>query len=137
MEEFTSIIVVREEFYPDTTIGRLYLDGKFTCYTLEDAIRPAWLKIQDRTAIPSGHYIVKNTFSPKFKRITPEIFNVPNFFAIRIHGGNTHEDTSGCILVAHNKGDKKIWGTAESVITTYLEHKTIPTMITIVEKRGN
>lgn len=133
-QEFTSILVIREEYYPDTTIGKMYVDGCFFSYTLEDAVRPEWLKISDKTAIPAGHYIVKCTPSPKFKRITPEIFNVPNFFAIRIHGGNTHEDTSGCILIADNKGDKKIWGSAEQKLTTFLQTKTIPTMITIVNK---
>ena len=32
----------------------------------------------------------------------PEVLNVKGFAGIRIHGGNTHENTEGCILVAKN-----------------------------------
>lgn len=88
-------------FKGDTyTIGKLYIDGKYFCDTLEDAIRP--FKIKNITAIPEGTYKVKITYSNRFKRLMLILLNVPNFEGIRIHSGNTDADTSGCILVGYN-----------------------------------
>jgi hypothetical protein len=41
--------------------------------------------------------------SIRFKKVLPEILNVPYFTGIRIHAGNTTEDTEGCIIVGKNK----------------------------------
>ena len=98
------------------TTGRLFADGEFICYTLEDEVREIrnkqvtdW-KIYGSTAIPRGCYEVKLTLSPKFKRILPELFNVPGFTAIRGHSGNRIEDTEGCILFGMNDGnDRDAW----------------------------
>lgn len=85
----------------DYTIGKMYVDGVYFCDTLEDTVRDS--KIAGITAIPSGVYRVELTYSPKFKRDLPLICDVPHFTGIRIHRGNTPEDTSGCILVGENK----------------------------------
>ena len=88
---------------PDYTIGKLYLDGHYLCDTLEDTVRPAGTKIAGKTAIPAGTYKVKKTMSPRFKKILPEILNVPGFAGVRIHSGNTAADTEGCLLLGLNK----------------------------------
>lgn len=80
-----------------STIGELYVDGKFECYTLEDKERD--VKIKSETAIPKGTYIVGITLSNRFKKLLPILINVPNFEGVRIHSGNTNHDTEGCILV--------------------------------------
>jgi hypothetical protein len=47
--------------------------------------------------------------SPRFKKILPEILNVPNFTGIRIHCGNSSANSSGCILVGTWDGEKEDW----------------------------
>lgn len=64
---------------------------------MEDKIRT--VKIKHQTCIPSGTYKIVMTLSQRFKTILPLLLNVPNFEGIRIHAGNTTEDTSGCLLV--------------------------------------
>jgi len=90
----------------DYTIGKLYIDGVYFCDTLEDAVRP--VKIKHETAIPEGTYQVVITMSARFKKLMPLLLNVPNFDGIRIHSGNTKEDTSGCLLVGENKERGKV-----------------------------
>ena len=86
-------------FEDDTTIGVLRLDGKFQCFTLEDKIRE--IKIAGKTAIPKGNYKVILSMSNRFQKVLPLIMDVPNFAGVRIHSGNTHADTEGCILVGN------------------------------------
>ena len=58
-------------------------------------------------AIPEGRYSVVITWSPKFKMWLPVLLGGPDFNhlfkGIRIHMGNTAEDTAGCILVGRNQ----------------------------------
>lgn len=98
---------------PDYTIGKLYVDGAYFCDTLEDTDRCMRsdmplselkeIKVAGCTAIPTGKYCVYLTKSPRFGRVLPLIYDVPAFSGIRIHSGNTHSDTQGCILVGQNK----------------------------------
>ena len=91
------------------TIGELYVDGEHIADTLEDRVRPEGEKVYGKTAISEGTYEVKLTYSPRFKKILPEILNVPNFSGIRIHTGNSSKDTEGCILVGTWDGEKEDW----------------------------
>lgn len=91
------ITVKRFEFKPTYTIGKLYVNGIYECYTLEDAVRDK--KIQDVTAIPTGKYKLVIDASTRFRKDMPHILNVPNFTGVRIHAGNTSKDTEGCILL--------------------------------------
>jgi hypothetical protein len=94
------ISVVREQYRPGCTIGRMFLDGIFECFTLEDGIRTN--KVYGETAIPAGSYSVVVNYSPRFKMSLPLLRNVPKFEGIRIHPGNTAANTLGCILVGRN-----------------------------------
>lgn len=93
------------------TIGELYIEGEYYCDTLEDTVREE--KIAGKTAIPYGKYEVIVNRSPRFKRDLPLLLDVPNFEGIRIHRGNTDEDTSGCILVGENKVVGKVINSTE------------------------
>lgn len=94
----------RFDFTEARTIGALAIvGGAFTCYTLEDPVRPPGVKIPGRTAIPFGRYRVRLTRSERFQRVLPLLEDVPGFTGIRIHAGNTAADTAGCILVGQRR----------------------------------
>lgn len=111
------------------TIGGLYLDGEFFCFTLEDPVRPT--KIQGETAIPEGTYDVILSRSPRFQRFMPEILGVPGFEGIRIHVGNTPEDTEGCILVGFATGREQIMESGAAFRALMNELPTTGARITI------
>ena len=96
------------------TIGRLFIDCKYFCDTLEDKVRDLSkeAKVKGQTAIPTGCYKVFLTYSPRFKRILPLLDNVPQFTGVRIHRGNTAKDTEGCILVGYNREVGKVLDSA-------------------------
>ena len=95
------------------TIGKMYIDGQYLCDTVEDCDRGlkqsmtsqqiAVQKVYGKTAIPTGRYKVTLTFSNKFKRVLPLVNDVIGFLGIRIHAGNTADDSLGCIIVGENK----------------------------------
>ena len=111
-------------WYADTyTIGKLYIDGVYFADTLEDKNRDVdkngifnngEKKVYGKTCIPFGTYKVILSMSSKFKKILPLLLNVPQFDGIRIHSGNTAEDSSGCILVGINDIEGRI---SKSTIT--------------------
>jgi len=125
----------------DYTIGRLSLDGRFLCYTLEDKVREvigesvsSW-KVQDKTAIPKGVYPVIITMSARFKIRLPLLMNVPGFSGVRIHTGNSSKDTEGCILVGSTWDGSSGWigssKVAFSLLFPILEQAKEPITITI------
>ena len=109
------------------TIGKLYLSplGESERGYLCDTLEPPCMEMKvDRTveevlanrdllkaikpcAIPEGEYLVQMTYSPKYRRQLPLITGDRRFNSlwqgIRIHSGNTAQDTQGCILVGENK----------------------------------
>lgn len=103
---------------PDYTIGKLYVDGVYFCDTIEDTDRGLYQtmplneikakKKQDITAIPYGKYNVVLSMSPRFRKILPEILNVPGFAGVRIHSGNTQYDSSGCLILGKNTVKGKV-----------------------------
>jgi len=117
-----NLIVERKYKKADYTIGRLWVNGISFCDTLEDTDRGLsddmditellFKKVYGKTAIPSGTYIVKLTYSPKFysrswgakyRGLVPEIFNVKAYSGVRIHPANKAEEILGCIAIGVNK----------------------------------
>lgn len=99
------ITIQRTVFTDKSTIGRLLIDGRFFCYTLEDKDRyleDGGEKVYGETAIPRGVYDLKiRKDSPKYGEI-PWLQNVPQFEWVYIHWGNKPEHTEGCILVGED-----------------------------------
>jgi hypothetical protein len=79
------------------TMGKLIVNGEQFCDTLENT----------KKIIPTGSYKIVLIWSNKFRRVLPELVNVPSRMAIMIHRGNSSKDTQGCILVGIN--DKAGW----------------------------
>lgn len=106
------------------TIGRLHIDGAFACATLEDEVREidgqpvsTW-KIKGKTAIPQGVYRVSLEYSPTFGADTLTIHDVPGFTGIRMHAGNTADDTEGCPLLGMQATETSlIGGTSRPAVT--------------------
>jgi hypothetical protein len=92
-----NLVLKRIELGDTYTIGKLYIDDVFECYTLEDKVRDA--KVRNETAIPYGTYPVCIDYSNRFQKDMPHVLDVPEFSGIRIHSGNTDKDTEGCILL--------------------------------------
>jgi hypothetical protein len=99
-----------------SVIGRLTVDGRMLCFTLEDKDRGltqemdsdelTLTKVPGQTAIPYGTYLVTIDDSARFKRPMPHILDVPGFAGVRIHPGNTDVETEGCVLLgSHVQGD--------------------------------
>lgn len=119
----------REPSIEGCTIGRLYVDGMFECWTLEDVVRP--VKIAGQTAIPAGHYTVTMTKSRRFQRVLPLVNAVPGFEGIRMHAGNTAADTEGCILVGRERNGAKALISSRAALESLLPRLVAQSHITI------
>lgn len=140
---------------PKYTIGRLYVDGKYLCDSIEDTDRKLTqdmplsdikkIKVQNETAIPTGTYNVTiNIISPKFSKKSfyiknadggrvPRILNVKGFDGILIHCGQDQNSSSGCIIVGENKVVGKVVNSQDTFIKLYkiLKNSTTPIQLTI------
>ena len=83
------IKLIRNQPQGKALFGQLYVDGEYFCDTLENT----------DYAIPSGFYRLRVTMSPRFRIYLPLLDGVIGRSGIRIHAGNTIQDTEGCILV--------------------------------------
>ena len=83
------IRLIRNEAKGNAITGRLVIDGRWFCNTLE----------RKGVEIPALCYHVAVTQSPRFKRLLPIVQNVPQRSGIRIHRGSKSEHSSGCVLV--------------------------------------
>lgn len=110
------------------TIGKLYIDDAYFCDTLEDTVRDTnksgkfdngEQKVKGKTAIPYGTYEIKWTYSPRFKKYTPQLMNVPSFEGIRVHAGNTSADTEGCLILGENKQVGKVLNSRATINKFY------------------
>jgi len=112
------LVVIRNTFTEISSIGDLLIDNEYFCHTLEDAVRET--KIPGQTAIPYGSYNVITNYSNRFKRIMPLIENVPGFEGVRLHNGNTSDQTEGCLLLGFKKA-KDFVGQSKLAFAAFME----------------
>lgn len=133
--------IARRETY---TIGRIYVDGKYVCDSVEDKDRglsqslPVSVNIAKKrkgmTAIPTGRYrVTLEVQSPKYSKFKsyewckgylPRLINVPAFDGILIHAGNSAADSAGCLLVGENRVVGKVLNSMITLKKLYAILKT-------------
>lgn len=100
------MILIRTQKNGNAITGELYFGDRLICCTLERADK----------LIPRGLYKVEVNKSPRFSQsrgetvYLPLLYNkdVPATRGIRIHAGNTIDDTAGCVLVGEPLGSEKL-----------------------------
>lgn len=91
--------LVREPHVNGAIPGVLYKDGHFYCYTLET----------EKNFIDSGTFELKPQWWERKQRWVVKI-DAPGHTAIYMHGGNTKNDSSGCVLCAqYRTSEDTIW----------------------------
>lgn len=124
------LVVKRFADNGDTTLGILYINGIFECFTVEDEERES--KVRGETRIPEGLYDISlrteggyhSKYTTKYGSMHHGmlcIHNAPNwkivnagmeFQYILIHTGNTDEHTMGCLLVNDAVSGKTFTGSS-------------------------
>lgn len=114
----------------DTTLGILYVNGIFNCFTVEDEERA--VKVQGETRIPNGIYKVglrkeggyHTKYAAQYGSMHKGMLCIYNaagwkiekdgmsFQYILIHTGNTDEHTMGCLLVNDAVSGKTFTGSS-------------------------
>jgi hypothetical protein len=125
MEKIFLILTERYHYTAQTSLGRMSFlyDSTFVTNppqpikqyfgnTLEDTCRPGNIKVWGETALPGGlecdvslyedaHYgktIIFHTEPDKDTILAPPL----KWTTCLAHGGQTHKDTAGCVIVAEN-----------------------------------
>lgn len=118
------IRLIRNEAKGNAITGRLVIDGRWYCNTLE----------RKGVEIPALCYHVAVTMSPKFKRLLPLVCGVPQTVGdkakgdkamrqgIRIHRGSKPEHSSGCVLVSDRVTEDKL---TQIILKAQQEHEEI------------
>ena len=127
------IRLIRNEAKGNAITGRLVIDGRWYCNTLE----------RKGVEIPALCYHVAVTMSPKFKRLLPLVTGVPRTpqsgygtatpigrangamgyrQGIRFHVGTKPDHSSGCILVPNRATEDKL---TQIILKAQKEHEEI------------
>ncbi len=120
------LLTIIRTYNTEQTDGRLYIDGKLFCSTIEPprgfrstppanpVEKTAYLASVSKAeqkqpcCIPEGWYRVEVTHSPRFERPMPLLQMVPGFSGIRIHAGLSVRNTTGCICVGYRDTEERL-----------------------------
>lgn len=103
-----NLLLKRPITLDDRTIGCLFIENDFECFTLEDGYNEE--KVYGETRIPAGKYQIllrtegsthesyKRRFGTDWHQGTLHLQDVPGYKWILIHIGNRPGDTLGCLL---------------------------------------
>ena len=94
-----NLLLIRDTFTEESTIGELFINGERLCDTLE---RPYFNNQRNISCIPEGVYPVRlrlprESATRDYMHLL--VKDVKDRDYILFHIGNTAKDTSGCILV--------------------------------------
>ena len=106
------IKLYRNEPQGSAITGRLVIDGRWFCNTLE----------RKGYQILALFYPIKVTHSPRFKRLLPLVTDVPQRSGIRFHVGTKPEHSTGCILVPNRAVEKEL---TDLILKAQNEHEEI------------
>ena len=101
--------LIRDKDTGNETLGRLYAEGEFLCYTIE---RP-WLNNERRVScIPTGTYTLTTKeygrFYEKYKLPIPILGGTEPRSEILIHPANYARELAGCIGVGNLQTDVSV-----------------------------
>lgn len=99
-EQVTEVVLQRIDRYAGGTIGKLFVDGRFACFTVE---LPWKGNRQNVSCIPAGEYDLKWCQSRRFGRCL-EVMSVRNRSGILFHAANLQSECKGCIFPATSVG---------------------------------
>lgn len=80
-------------------LSRIFVDGSFFGHGLENNLYK----------IPAGRFDLYGKYSPTFKKNKVYI-EVPGRSNIMFHGGNTHDQVKGCVIIASNRDGESVSG---------------------------
>ena len=110
-----NLLIIRDTFTENSTIGELFINGERFCDTLENP----WLNNQRNiSCIPAGQYKVRLRLpreSATRDYLHLLVQDVPNRDYILFHIGNTAKDTSGCILVGQGSEQDVVYNSQLSM----------------------
>ena len=129
------LTLIRIKDYGETVMGVMFdTDKKLgTYYTLE----------RKSKLVPVGLYDLDLTYSPKFKKELPIVHgkSISEKCGIRIHAGNTVDDTEGCILIGNVSSlvTQRIWESniAVNQLVNAMKGKTVKLSIHDVQSIGH
>lgn len=140
MSDPVRLVLVRDVFGAEATLGRLSIDGDFFGYVCEDQDRGLdrsmplaeikRRKVRAETAVPATNdgapYRVGIRFSPKHGRVVLYLEDVPGFRFIEIHSGNKESQTEGCQLAGTTRDVATMTVGHSKPAVEWLERKLIP-----------
>lgn len=130
-----NLLLIRDTFTSNETIGCLYLNGYFIGYSIE----LPWKDNQKNiSCIPRGIYEARirkaqESSTKKYDHVL--VKNVQNRSYILIHIANKAKELRGCIAIGVNKGSNSVWNSSKAFKVLMKELKQYTVIELIVKDR--